>query len=176
MKIPVVLILVAVLITGLSLLTIEQRSRAPVSSASNQGVDMSSEIASLMQTDSDFDRDTAAKGVEGWVSYFAEDGAMFRGGGKIIAGHDAIRALMTPFFADKNSSLRWQPVMATVASSGELGYTYGNWTLKTVGDDGKPVVLYGKYVTIWKKQADGAWKAAVDLGTTGAPTPPDDAK
>lgn len=40
----------------------------------------------LLQTDRDFDQATAEKGIEGWVSYFAEDGSMFPAGGDIITG------------------------------------------------------------------------------------------
>ena len=36
--------------------------------------------------------------------------------------------------------------------------------------EGNPVVIDGKFMTIWKKQADGAWKIAVDMfNTDGVP-------
>ena len=31
------------------------------------------------------------------------------------------------------------------------------------------VVRHGKYVTIWKKQADGSWKFVVDIGNPSSP-------
>ena len=44
-----------------------------------------------------------------------------------------------------------------------LGKFYNN----TAKDkDGKVVKHYGKYVTIWKKQADGSWKVAMDTGNS----------
>jgi len=30
----------------------------------------------------------------------------------------------------------------------------------------------GKYITIWRKQADGRWKVAADLGNQGPLAPP----
>ena len=43
-----------------------------------------------------------------------------------------------------------------------MGYTYGNFTFHITMPDGSPLDDYGKYATIWKKQADGSWKVAVD--------------
>jgi hypothetical protein len=43
--------------------------------------------------------------------------------------------------------------------------TEAKW-FRSIDKDGKPVVEYGKYSTIWKKQRDGAWKAALDMGNS----------
>jgi ketosteroid isomerase-like protein len=118
----------------------------------------------LMQTDAAFDLATSRDGIEGWVSFFAEDGAMMPPGAHITRGLDAIRAVMEPAFATPGYSLRWKPAGAEIASSGDLGYTYGTYTSTSPSDDGKPVVRHGKYITIWKKQADGSWKAVMDAG------------
>jgi ketosteroid isomerase-like protein len=37
-----------------------------------------------------------------------------------------------------------------------MGYTYGNYVLKTKDKDGKTGARYGKYTSIWKKQQDGS--------------------
>lgn len=55
--------------------------------------------------------------------------------------------------------ISWSPFKSEASSSGDLGYTMGNW--KYVTPD---TTLYGLYYTIWKKQADGKWKWSVDGG------------
>jgi ketosteroid isomerase-like protein len=127
--------------------------------------------AVLIKADSDFDRSVAEKGVEAWVSAFAEDGIMFRAG-EVVQGHTAIRELMAPGFATPGFSLRWKPVRADIAASGDLGYTYGTYESRSPGPDGAPQVRTGMYVTIWKKQPDGSWKVVVDLGSGSPPPPP----
>jgi ketosteroid isomerase-like protein len=52
--------------------------------------------------------------------------------------------------------LAWWPLRAGIARSGDLGFTTGPYTY-----DGKPG---GYYFTVWKKQADGAWKWIYDGG------------
>ena len=61
-------------------------------------------------------------------------------------------------------TLTWEPIIAEVANSGELGYTWGNW--KFVQPD---TTYYGNYFTVWKKQIDGKWKVVLDGGNS---TPP----
>ncbi len=167
MKLPVLLIVLVLLISGLSVMVLNERPQ--ISPA--KGIDMAKEIEALMQADRDFDLATAKQGVEGWVSFFAKDGSMVRS--RLVTGHDAIREVMTPFFADPATSLRWTPVYATVAASGDLGYTHGTYVLKGTDAENNPVVLYGRYVSIWKKE-NGRWRVAIDLGTPGQPTPPEE--
>ena len=62
--------------------------------------------------------------------------------------------------ARPESRLIWHPVLADVAQSGDLGYTTGPWTSSL---SGKPQAA-GEYVTVWRKQSDGTWKFAVDMG------------
>lgn len=127
--------------------------------------------AVLLQADSEFDRSVAEKGVDAWVSTFAEDGIMFRAG-EVVRGRAAIRELMAPAFATPGFSLRWKPVRAEIAASSDLGYTYGTYESISVEPDGSRQVRTGMYVTIWKKQADGSWKVVVDLGSSTPPPEP----
>jgi len=56
-------------------------------------------------------------------------------------------------------TISWKPFKVEAALSGDLGYTLGNWQLKT-----KDSIIYGNYYTIWKKQKDGKWKFVIDGG------------
>jgi ketosteroid isomerase-like protein len=64
---------------------------------------------------------------------------------------------------DKRPLLSWYPTIAGMAREGDLGYTTGPWEFKNDVHDAKPVG-WGHFLTVWKKQADGSWKFAVDLG------------
>ncbi len=57
------------------------------------------------------------------------------------------------------SRLKWYPVLADGAQSGELGYTTGPWTLL---QNDRPQSA-GEYVTVWRKQPDGKWKFVIDM-------------
>lgn len=68
--------------------------------------------------------------------------------------------------SDSNLSLTWKPAKGIIADSGELGYTYGFWTLVAQSDTTR-----GTYLTVWKKNADGQWKYIADTGNSGLKKP-----
>jgi ketosteroid isomerase-like protein len=132
-----------------------------VSSRSDEGV--------LLERDAEFDRVTAAEGLEGFTSFIAEDAVFFPANAPLVTGREAIRTAWTEVLTTPGLSLRWQPIKAVLAQSGELGYTYGNYQLTTSEAEGQSVTRYGKYVTIWKKQSDGVWRVVVDVGNASPP-------
>jgi ketosteroid isomerase-like protein len=63
---------------------------------------------------------------------------------------------------DSGGVLRWQPVLAVAAASGDFGYTTGPWTFKKSADDKD--AAFGQFVSIWRRE-NGKWKLLFDLGT-----------
>lgn len=127
----------------------------------------------LLERDAEFDRVTAEKGLEGFLSFLADDAAFFPADGHISEGADGARAIWSGLLTKPGVSIRWKPVKAELARSGELGYTYGTYILRQTVPGGQVTESFGKYVTIWRKGPDGAWKVAADIGT---PSPPPDAE
>ncbi len=121
----------------------------------------------VMEADRAFARATAERGGEGWAASFAPDGRMYRQRG-YVDGRDAIRALMVPAFADTTTALRWDPDTAVVAAAGDLAYTLGHWESVVRTATGDSVVARGNYVTLWRRQSDGSWKVALDIGNQAA--------
>jgi ketosteroid isomerase-like protein len=117
--------------------------------------------------EADFQKATAEKGWDGYITFFAEDGVELPNGESAMEGKAAIRKSLGDWTPDMN--LTWKPTKAEMASSGDIGYTWGEYTFKHKDKDGHPVVNYGKYMTVWKKQKDGSWKVAVDMGNNAPP-------
>jgi ketosteroid isomerase-like protein len=121
------------------------------------------EKSALVKAEADFEAARAQKGLEGWLSFFANDSADFPSTGPITFTKAAMRERLSKTW-NSNASLQWQPVKVDVAASGDLGYTVGTWQLTGKNRKGEPVSMKGKYMTVWKKQADGAWKVVADMG------------
>ena len=108
----------------------------------------------------------ADHGSQGYMSYYADDAVEVPNRAAILQGKAEIAKTMG--FLDKpENHLTWAPVGGGMATSGDLGYTYGTYEFSAKDKDGKPVVDKGKYATIWKKQKDGNWKVALDMGNSG---------
>jgi uncharacterized protein (TIGR02246 family) len=58
--------------------------------------------------------------------------------------------------------LSWKPVKVEVARSGDLAYSWGTGKVSVKDKKGKVAERTVKYASVWKKQADGGWKIAVD--------------
>jgi ketosteroid isomerase-like protein len=124
----------------------------------------------LIVADRAFDAATAQRGVDGWLSWFAPDAIMMPAGRKMVVGQTAIQEYTSKAFAAPGFSMRWEPVDAGAADG--LGYTYGVFKTTRPGAGGNPVIAYGKYVTIWRKQSDRSWKVALDIGNASPPPEP----
>jgi ketosteroid isomerase-like protein len=121
----------------------------------------------LLKADREFARYAEDHGVANAFALFAAPNATsLPMGDAPLLGRDAIVKSMQNFPAGQ---LKWFPVAADIASSGDLGYTWGRYEFHTRDADGKPETHHGKYVTVWKKQANGSWKYVVDIGNNNPP-------
>jgi ketosteroid isomerase-like protein len=66
------------------------------------------------------------------------------------------------------SWLYWYPVYSDISASGDFGFNTGPWEFRQKKDDEKPVA-FGEFVSMWKKNANGEWKVAVDIGIGHGP-------
>lgn len=71
-----------------------------------------------------------------------------------------------------NDWLFWEVGYSDIAASGDFGFNTGPWEFRANKTDEKPVA-WGEFNSIWKKQPDGSWKNALDIGIShDAPTEP----
>jgi ketosteroid isomerase-like protein len=120
----------------------------------------------LVKIEGEFMKAAADHGSQGYMSYYSDDAVEVPNGHAFLQGKENIAKTMG-FLDSPDNHLTWAPVGAGMAASGDLGYTYGTYEFSSKDKDGKPVVNKGKYATIWKKQKDGSWKVAMDMGNSG---------
>ncbi len=84
-------------------------------------------------------------------------------------GTEAIRRVNAADMADPNYSLHFVNKQTDIADSGDLAYTRGTFKLTwTDPKTNRPVDGEGTYVTVFRKQEDGSWKAVVDIASPSA--------
>jgi uncharacterized protein (TIGR02246 family) len=111
-----------------------------------------------------------AKDLDKFVAFFADDASVFMQDAPVINGTAAIKAAWKPLLADKNFSLTFVSDKVDVAKSGDLGYSQSAFTMTFTDPKTKKVLtMKGKEVVVYKKQADGSWKAVADIGNEDAP-------
>lgn len=126
-----------------------------------------SQIENLVENENNFARAATEKSVkQAFLDFLADDSIMFvpqKIDGKTYWNSRPVT----------KSSLVWYPVFADVSSNGALGYTTGHAEFRPDGATGEKV-FYSDFATIWRKQADGSWKAALDVGISHDKLPTED--
>jgi ketosteroid isomerase-like protein len=114
----------------------------------------------LVTVDKAFSARSAKDGPRAaFEAYFAEDAKILN---QYRTGPAGIQDMFRQLPAD--ATLTWEPSAVNVSSDGDLGYTWGRYTLllPRAGHGGRPFMQMGYYSTVWKRGGLGTWKVAVE--------------
>lgn len=115
--------------------------------------------------------DWAAHDVAKIVSFFAPRASVILPGAPIMHGTAALTTGIGQNLNDPNFTLTFASNRVLVAKSGDLAVARG--TYKQSGTvNGQAVTTAGTYVTVFRPQPDGSWKAQWDIVTPGPAAPP----
>jgi ketosteroid isomerase-like protein len=115
-------------------------------------------------------KDYANRDLARAVSHYAADSMLMPAGMDRMSGPKAIRGGLEGMAKDPNFKLTFAAERVEVADSGDLAYSRGTYQLQMTDPATKqPHVESGNYITTYKKQADGSWKAIDDMSAPGAP-------
>ncbi len=120
------------------------------------------EMAALVEAERSFSKMSEEKGIrEAFLTWLAPDATVFRP--EPVPG----RPVYEKMDPANPAVLTWEPEVAEIAASGELGYTSGPYRLRP--ERGAEPTGFGHYVSVWKKQADGTWRVFLDIGVQHGP-------
>jgi ketosteroid isomerase-like protein len=123
-------------------------------------------VNELLEVDREFsDLSLKIGAPESFLTYIDDSCVLLRPNRNPVIGRKKIEELYsTP---DTSFTLSWKPLSADISGSGDLGYTYGIFTVSMDSPEGIKVTKEGTYVTIWKKDINGNWKFVLDTGNQG---------
>lgn len=113
-------------------------------------------VTELLAADRAFAAKAQADGVPAaFIEYAAED-ALIVTSREIISGRTGVAAS----YADwpEGARLEWAPEHGRVSARGDMGWTWGN-SAYTAPDGARTT---GRYITVWTRDYDGAWRYAFD--------------
>jgi ketosteroid isomerase-like protein len=133
-------------------------------------VDVAAVEQELRSIETAWNADYAARNVDKLVGYYGEDAALAESGVALAGDTASRRKSIETFIADPSLKVEFASDRVGVAQSGELAYTRGHYTTTATDPATKQAkVQTGNYLTVWRKQADGSWKAVEDFIVPGAP-------
>jgi len=119
--------------------------------------------AAMTKADRDFNQAAADRNMDRFLALVSENAAFDSAEGR---GREAVRKAWAPFFEPNGPTISWSPSKAESLVAGDVGYTVGTWERHTKDARGGEVVRHGQYLTVWRREKDGVWRATFDTGST----------
>jgi ketosteroid isomerase-like protein len=123
--------------------------------------------ASLLAADADWEHAYAAKNLKKAVAFVADEASMLVPNAPIASGKAAVSKAIADDMA--SNDLTWHANKAGIARSQDLGYTSGVYEMTFKDASGKMKMDTGKFLTLWKREADGRWKMIYDMFNSDLP-------
>ena len=124
----------------------------------------------LRDLDAQWSAAAAAKDLDKTVSFYSDDAVVMPPNAPSATTKEAIRSAWKEMQAP-GTAISWKASKVEVANAGDLAYVSGTYEYTMKDASGKPVKDRGKYVEIFKKQADGTWKVVADIWNSDLPVP-----
>lgn len=123
----------------------------------------------LRNRDAHWSAAAGAKDLDKTVSYYSDDAIVLPPNAPSATTREAIRSAWQELLTSPGAATSWKATKVEVAKSGDLACVSGTYEDTMTDASGKPAKDHGKYVEIFKKQADGTWKAIVDIWNSDLP-------
>jgi len=139
--------------------------------APEEPIDLTVEQDALLEADRNWAQTyaTSDNPAVAFMESLADDVSLLAPEMPLVKGKDAFGGVFEQLESLPGFQLTWTPSTAEVSSGADLGFTIGSYFMKVDGPDGNPALVEGKYLTVWRKQADGSWKVTADMFNPNAP-------
>jgi len=117
--------------------------------------------AEIVAVEKAFNDMAASDGIDKAFEFYAAEDAVIKRNQEIIKGKAAI-AERIKSSTRPNEILQWSPTFVDVSQSGDLAYTYGDFTFTFQDSLGMNQTAKGVFHTVWKRQDDGSWRYVWD--------------
>jgi uncharacterized protein (TIGR02246 family) len=124
--------------------------------------DLDTERRAIMEADRAWVTAAGQRDLEKALSYWTEDATLLPPDMPPIKGKPAIREYVAAGFQTPGFSVSWEPGEVTVAENGGMAYQVTTNQFTVPDSTGTLHTSVGKAVVVWRKDADGAWRAVID--------------
>lgn len=136
----------------------QQAAPAGLTDADRAAIDAARAAVEAAANANDFDT---------WTAHYADDAVLLQPNGPALTGKAAITESMKQF--PPLSGVKF--THTSVDGAGDLAWAQGTYELTMTPPGAAAISDRGKFIEIWRKGADGAWKVSRDIYNSDLPMP-----
>ena len=136
-------------------------------------VDLDAERQKLEEAVAAYNTAASARDVEKIVALYTSDASILPPDSPEAKGTEGVRSFASSLVALSGFGVEFGKPVVHISPSGDMAYAVTDARLSFNDPSGAPVVEEARDVHVWRKEADGYWKVALDIWNSGlAATPP----
>jgi ketosteroid isomerase-like protein len=148
--------------------TTRKAKKAPKKAAKRSARKPVGATDAIYRLDAEFMKAASAKNAAALVkAFYAPDAVLMPPNHGLVEGRAKIAGFLQGLIDAGLTSIKLETM--TVASAGDLAYGQGRYTLSLSPPAGAPVQDVGKYVVVYRRQANGSWRAVSDIFNSDQP-------
>jgi uncharacterized protein (TIGR02246 family) len=133
------------------------------------------DMASLKKSVDDFNaasKDAMMGGsTEKALAYYEDNAMQLAPNMAMLKGKDAIKPSMEQMMKSGMKMTTVDFTLVDLQASGTIAYEIGTYDMTMTAGKMGEMKDHGKYITLWREQADGTWKVAAETWNTDKPMP-----
>jgi ketosteroid isomerase-like protein len=123
----------------------------------------------IHRLDAEFMKAAKARNAAALVkAFYTPDAVLMPPNHGAVEGREKIAGFLQGLIDSGLTSIKLDTT--TVASAGDLAYGQGRYTLDLAPPGGSPVQDVGKYIVVYRRQANGGWRAVSDIFNSDHPS------
>lgn len=116
----------------------------------------------IFEADRAFARMSAERGpAAAFAQFTTAVSVQLPAAGPPVVGNQAIADFMA---GPPNSTLTWRPERSEASVAGDVGWSWGSYEARTPTPTGAVSITAGRYLSVWRRHANGAWRVVLDIG------------
>lgn len=153
--------------SALLVLTVAACAQAPPPAAPDTRASDTQAIRDLIASSSET---SPNQNPDKFFAFYDPDASLLMPDAPTLTGLPAIKEALQAAFTDPNLSIDVKTTKVEVARSGDYGYAQGTVVQKATNPNTRKIETRdGKWVTVFKKEPDGSWKAVADTFNFSGP-------
>jgi ketosteroid isomerase-like protein len=126
--------------------------------------DSQRERARLLERDAEWAAlASSGRDVDLIISYWTDDARVYPPGMPPVVGRAALREYVAAALAIPGFRITWTTTEAMLSPDGRQACLLSTNRVTLPDAAGAPVTTEGRAVTVWRREADGEWRCAIDI-------------